>query len=86
MKDSSILNSLRLDRYQFVHIGVVLAWVQLTMMLATGLSAESPNQQNRIRTSGSIPAIAFRTMPREKSTDQRAESCKKECWFLRFKA
>ena len=48
-KDSSILNSLGVDRTRFTHIGVVLAWVQLSMMLATGLFAESPNQQNRVR-------------------------------------
>ena len=48
-KDSSILNSLGVDRYRFAHIGVALAWAQLSMMLATGLFAESPNQQDRIR-------------------------------------
>jgi len=44
-----ILNSLGVDQYRFGRIGVVLAWLQLSMMLATGLFAESPNPQHRVR-------------------------------------
>lgn len=47
-KDFWICNSLGGGRGRFVHIGVVLAWVQLSMMLASGLFAESPGPPHRV--------------------------------------